>query len=348
MAQWQFITQERNGAEIADVLGLTQRKLLFQEGQSGLISASISVNDTKARRDAAGGLAPGQHELKVYRDGEAIETVFQLSDMSASGSENSMRLGFEWSGIASYLQDALVLPSASIYSGTQLPYDWIAAFQARTGGDYGITQGAVQGTAPNRQKMVTAETSLFAAINELADTGDGFSWAIDTNRAYREWHSTRGSDNGIVLEPTTNVKSWSYSESAKPGELVSDLLVNGPPGTQQVSASDATARGLYGRREAAVTMFSDAEASTVTSGQLQASADAGIFSRVTPMIIPQITIDATHKSIPWGSYWLGDIVTFRVRIGNYDWINQPYRIVQIEVTLDDNDNERITLGVNAL
>jgi hypothetical protein len=45
---------------------------------------------------------------------------------------------------------------------------------------------------------------------------------------------------------------------------------------------------------------------------------------------------------------LGDIVTFRVRAGGYDFINQPYRIVQIDIALDDNDNETITLGVNAL
>jgi hypothetical protein len=37
-----------------------------------------------------------------------------------------------------------------------------------------------------------------------------------------------------------------------------------------------------------------------------------------------------------------------VRIGKWDWINQLYRIVQIEIALDDNDNETITLGVNAL
>ena len=41
-------------------------------------------------------------------------------------------------------------------------------------------------------------------------------------------------------------------------------------------------------------------------------------------------------------------MTFRVRAGGYDFINQPYRIVQIDIALDDNDNETITLGVNAL
>jgi hypothetical protein len=347
-AQWQWITQARNGAQIADVTGLANRRMLFQENQPGMVSAGLRVNDMRARRDDLGGLAPGQHELKVYRNGEPIETVFQMTDVNVSGNANTMSLAFEWAGIASYLQDALVLPQATMFSSTTLPWTWINTFQSRTGGSYGITQGTVSGTAPNRQKLVSSETGLLAAINDLAGTGDGFSWAIDTNRAYREWHSTRGADNGIVLEPGVNVLDWSFGESTKPGELVSDLFVNGPPGTQQVTASDSTTRTLYGRREAAVTMFSDVEASSVTDGQLKANADAGIASRVTPMIIPQIKLKSGHQSIPWGSYWLGDIVTFRVRIGNYDWINQPYRIVQIEVSLDANNNEAITLGVNGL
>jgi hypothetical protein len=163
-----------------------------------------------------------------------------------------------------------------------------------------------------------------------------------------EWHSQRGADNGIVLEPGVNVTEWSYSENTGPGEIVTDVLVNGPPGSQQTTASDSTARTTYGRREAALSFFADFEGASVTNGQLKAHADSAIAARIAPIIIPQIRLVRNHASIPWGSYWLGDIVTFRVRAANYDFINAPYRIVQIDVSLDDNDNETITLGVNAL
>ena len=348
MAQWQFITKARNGAQIADVTGLRDRRLLFQLGQPGMVSASLRVNDPRARRDNTGGLQTGVHELKVYRDGEAIETVFQLSKTDVAGSADTTTLGFEWQGIASYLQDALVYPQATAYSSTTLPWTWINTFQARTGGSYGITQGAVTGTAPTRQKTVTQEASLFESIHDLANSGASFDWAIDTNRAYREWHSQRGEDNGIVLEPGVNVAEWSYTENTGPGEIVTDVLVNGPPGSQQTTASDATARTIYGRREAALSFFADFEAAAVTDGQLKAHADSAIAARVAPIVIPQVRLVRNHPSIRWGSYWLGDIVTFRVRAANYDFINAPYRIVQIDVALDDNDNESITLGVNAL
>lgn len=348
MAQWQFITQARNGAQIADLTGLRDRRMLWQLGQPGMVSASLRVNDPRARRDSTGGLQTGVHELKVYRDGEAIETVYQLAKTDVNGGIDSYTLGLEWQGIASYMQDALVYPQQSAYSGTTLPWTWINTFQSRTGGSYGFTSGTVTGTPASRSKSIQQETSLFEAIHDLAVSGGGFDWAINTNRQYIEWHSQRGADNGIVLEPGVNVVEWSYTENTGPGELVTDILVNGPPGSQQTTASDSTARTTYGRREAALSFFADFEDASVTTGQLQSHADSAIAARIAPIIIPQIRLVNDHPSIPWGSYWLGDIVTFRVRAGGYDFINAPYRIVQIDLALDDNDNETITLGVNAL
>lgn len=350
MAQWQAVTQARNGSAIADINALADRKMLFQLGQPPMFSASLRVNDPKARRDSLGGLTPGVHELKLYRNGSAVESVFQLVNASVTGDVNTLRLGLEWHGIASYLQDALVYPQSPVttaYSGTTLPWTWINAFQSRTGGSYGITQGAVSGTAPTRQKSIATEASLFQSINDLATTGAGFDWAIDSSRAYREWHSMRGEDNGLVLEPGVNVQEWSYSENTGPGQIVTDLLVNGPPGSQQVSASDSTARTLYGRREALVSMLSNYEASGVNA-MLQAQATAAIATHIAPVIVPQIRLVRNHQSVAWGSYWIGDIVTFRARVGSYDWINEPYRIVQIAVDLDAAGNETVTLGVNAL
>jgi hypothetical protein len=348
VTQWQFVTQERNGSQIADLTGLTQRRLLFQLGQPCVVSARMLVNDPRARRDSTGGLQTGVHELKVYRNGEALETVFALTKTDISASYDTITLDLEWQGIASYLQDALVFPQASAYSSTTLPWTWINTFQSRTGGSYGITQGTVSGTPPTRQKSITAETNLFEAITDLATSGDGFDWAIDTNRAYREWHSQRGSDNGLVLEWGVNVTEWALTESTGPGELVTDVYVNGPPGSQQVTASDSTARTTYGRREAALSFFADFEDASVTTGQLQSHADSAIAARIAPVIIPQIRLAVDHQSIPWGSYWLGDIVTFRARAAGYDFINAPYRVVQVDVALDENDSATVQVGVNAL
>jgi hypothetical protein len=348
MAQWKFVTQARNGSPIADLApALTQRRLTFQLNRPPVISASIPVSSPLAKRDEDGGLQPGVHELKLYRDGETVETVYQLVRSSVSADQNTMRLDLEWHGIASYLQDALVFDSTTAYSSTTLPWTWINTFQSRTGGGYGITQGPVIGTAPTRQKTVTQYAGLLDTIIELSESGDGFDWSIDTNRTYREWHPTRGSDNGLLLEYGSNVAAFSFTESTAPGEIVTDVYVQGPPGSQEVTASNSTSRTTYGRREASLTFFADFEASTVTNGQIQKHADAAIAERIAPIVIPQITLMRESSTAPWGSYWLGDTVTFRADVGAYQKINAEYRIVQIDVELDDNDNETISLGLNA-
>jgi hypothetical protein len=348
MAQWSFITQHRNGPPIADLVALSDRRLLFQLGQPGIASGTLRIADPLARRDSLGGLAPGLHEMKVLRDGDAVETVFQLARTSIRGTENTVDISLEWHGIASYLQDALVYPQAAIYDGTTLPWTWINAYQSRTGAALGITQGTVTGSAPNRQVSIEQEASLFEQITNLSRSADGFDWVIDTERTYREWHSQRGQDRGLVLEPGRNVIAWSYDEDTGPGEIVTDIIVKGAPGSADVTASDTTSRSLYARREAVVTLPASFEPSTVTDGQLQAFASAAMAARVAPIIVPQFRLVRSHPSVAWGSYWLGDIVTFRTPVGLYDSINQPYRIVQIEVNIDDEDNETVTLGVNAL
>jgi len=349
MAQWSFVTQSRNGSQIADIgTELQNRRLLFQLGQPGVISGVLRATSARASRDANGGLQTGVHELKVYRDGEVLETVFALTKTDVAGSVDTVSLSLEWQGISSYFQDALVFPQTTEYSGTQLPWDWIDTFQTRSGGDYGITQGTVTGTPPTRIKTIQSETSIFESIHSLATSGAGFDWRINQNREYQEWHSQRGADNGIVFEPGVNVTEWSFTESTGPGEILSDVYVNGPPGSQQVTASDITTRGVYGRREAALSMFADAEDASITTGHLQDTADRAITGYVAPVIIPQIRLARNHQSIPWGSVGLGDIVTFRVRVASYDFINQPYRIAQISIELDPNNNETITLGLNAL
>jgi hypothetical protein len=130
--------------------------------------------------------------------------------------------------------------------------------------------------------------------------------------------------------------------------MVTDVIVTGPPGSATVTQGDADARGVYGRREAAISFFSDFEDAAISEGQLQAHADRALIDRTTPVIIPQVRLVANHQSIPWGSYWLGDTVTVRARIGNYHSFSSPFRIIQIDVELDENDNESITLGLNAV
>lgn len=347
MTQFAWITQHRNGAEIADVgVALKQRKYTLQLNRPMIATASISAADPHAIRGDVGGLQPGVHELMIRRDGIAQETVLQLAKLDVSADANTIGLSFEWQGISSYLQDALIYPQAAAYSSTTLAWDWIETYQARTGANLGITEGTNTGTPPTRQKTIQQEAELLASIQQIAESGDGFDYAINTNREWVEWHTERGSDNSLVLEYGVNLHTFSYTEDTSPGQITNAIFVVGPPGTNVVTATDTDSRTTYGRREAAASFFADFEDSTVTTGQLQAHADRIITERPNPKIVPALRIAANHPSLEWGSYNLGDTVTFRAKVADYATIDAPYRIVQIDIDLDDNDNESVTLGLN--
>ncbi len=346
---WSWITQERNGAAIADVgVAISNRKITLQLNRPPIATASLRANDPRAQQGDIGGLRPGVHEMKIFREAVAQETVYQLSKVDVAGDANTIGINLEWQGIASYFQDALIYPQSAAYSSTTLPWDWIETYQARIGGDYGISEGSVTGTPPTRQKTIQQEAELLATIQQLAESGYGFDYAINTNREWVEWHTERGSDNGLVLEYGVNLHTFSYTEDTGPGQITNAIFVIGPPGTNVVTATDSDSRTTYGRREAAASFFADFEDSTVTDGQLQAHADKIIAERPNPKIVPALRIAANHPSLAWGAYDLGDTVEFRAKIADYDTINAQYRIVQIDVDIDDNDNESITLGLNSV
>lgn len=337
--------QIRNGAEIAVMPNATNRRFSFYLNRPSEFTCEISLAAPEATRD---NLTPGTRELIAYRNGAALETVFALTrvDVKADATEQRLELGFE--GIATYLADALVLAKSNAYTGTTLAWDWIETFQARTGANYGFAEGIYTGTPPTRTRVIEQDASVLDEIIALSESGDGFDFNVGVDRAWNEWHTSRGNDLGVVLEYGVNVQSFDYEESTAAGEIVTDVRAYGPPnsGPPRVAA-DATARTLYGRREASVQFMSESENATVTSGQLQKFADASL-DRSSPLVIPQVQLVKNHPSIEWDSYWLGDTVTFRAKLASYAEIDQPYRIIGIHVDVDENDNESITLDLNTI
>ena len=346
MSLYQWVTQERAGRQLEDIApGLSgSRRMTFQLNRGGMVSGEMDANHPLCRKDL--GLEEGVHELVVYRDGVPLETVFRLCEPDIGATTDAATVGFQWQGIQSYFQDALVLAQASAYSGTTLPWTWINTFQARTGGAYSVTQGAQTGTAPTRTKQVQQDAGLMDAIIQLSEANNGFDFGIDAARRWNEWHTQRGSDRGVHLELGVNIAEVGWKKNAGPGELVSDLWVHGPPGSASVVASDTAARTKYGRRESSLGFFADMEAVAVSTGQLQGYANSIIDDRVKPLAIPKLRLE--RDALEWGSYWLGDTVHVVAEIGNYDRLDGKYRIVQIDVDVDENDNEKISLGVNAL
>ena len=347
----QVRTQSRNGAGNGTYLTrLQDRRASFYLNRPPTLSGVLSAESGNA---TLLGVRPGIDEALLLRDGEPLESVFACTSNAITADRDETRVAIEWQGIASYLADAIVLGQATPYSSTTLPWTWVNTFQTRTGGSvYGITQGTTTGSPGTRQATVESDTGLLDKIIELSESSTGFDWNIGTDRKLNLWYPTRGSSNGLTFEYGVNVAAYSYTEDAGPGEIVTDLRVIGPPGTAVGTATNATAQATYGRREASTTFFADFEAASVSNSQITAHADRIIAERIRPIIVPELTLRTTsgtgHASVPWGTYWLGDTIRFKAAVGTFGVIDASYRIVAIHVEWDENDNETISVEVNAV
>lgn len=344
MARWNLVLQARNGDALTELPGARSMRFSFYLNRPAMASCTLPMTSREATRD---NIVPGAREMIAYRNGSPVETVFALTNATVSADRDNMELQLEFAGIMCYLQDALVYGRAAAYTGTSIPWTWINTFQTRTGAAYGITQGTQNGSTTSRSRTIQQDAGLLDEIINLSESSPGFDFNIDTDRAYNEWHTQRGADNGLALEYGSNVVAFDYEENGGPGEIVTDLRVVGPSGSGNVkTATSSTAQTTYGRREASVAYLSDVEVAAVTDSQLQKFADAAILERKQPLITPSVTLLQDHLSTAWGSYWLGDTVALRAKLGNYLAIDASYRIVAIHVDLDDSMNESIRLELN--
>ena len=348
MAFWQVRTQSRDSSGITYLNRLQDLTASFYLNRAPEMSGTFNAESGNA---TLLGVRPGIDEALLLRDGQPIESVFACTGNSVNAGADETSVTVQWQGIASYLADGIVLGQSTPFSSTTLPWTWINTFQSRTGASvYAITQGTQTGTPPTRQATVEQDAGLLDKIIELAESGNGFDWNIDTARAYNEWHTERGNDNGLTLEYGSNVSEYSYDESVGPGDIVTDVRVIGPPGSPIATASDSTARTTYGRREISATFFADFESATVSNSQLTAHATRLAAERTRPLIIPRLklrTIDGTtHPSVAWGTYWLGDTIRFKASVGAFGSLDASYRIVAIHIAIDENHNESVELELN--
>ena len=344
---YSWTTQARNGAAIADITGFTNRRISYYLNRPCTASATLSLASPNALRDSTnGGLQPGVHEMKIYRDGIAQETVFRLDSVGINFDGDRTTLDLEWSGIMNYLADGLILGRQARWTSTTLPWTWINNFQSRTGAAFGITSGTTTGTATSQTRTIQQDAGLLDEIVALSESGTGFDFQIDASRAFNLWYPKRAT-NTIYVDSRVNVRGFDWIESAGAGEIVTDVRCFGGSGTAKSpqASSDATARTTYGRREASITYPVELESATVTSGNLASYASAAIAERKNPLIIPGVKIDNTHPSLAWGTYDVGSTVELYLDVSPYAVIDDTYRIGAIHVEPDDNDNESISLDL---
>ena len=347
MAAWDFITTSRTtGVSLGNLTDLADRKISLYLNQPGSVSGTIDLASNQARRDW---LEAGVHELVVRREGDAVETVFQLATVNPTldgQGGGSLELG--WLGIGSYLSDVTVGPNYTQASIAQNVAAWniVSTALAKTGASvYAITDGADSSGQPSKTFDSQEERDVKQAVTDLGDLADGFDWWVDADRGFRTAWPLRGTDKSasIVLEHARNCIVENLAEDASPGSLINKIVVKGA-NNAQATAVDTSSRDAYGLREGIVSISDES-----SPARLQQYADAILGWRSVPRIVPVVHLDTMHPDYVFGDVWLGDIVRLVARAGaaSYVDVDAAYRVVALHIELDNEGFESVTLEVNA-
>jgi hypothetical protein len=343
-SDWAFVTRSQAGTTYADLSPyLGNRGLYFPLNRPPVVMAAMPLSAPSARLDW---LTSGVHELEVWRANEQVDALFRLVDVGVMLGPLTGAITLRWEGIETYLSEVNT-PAATRNTG-QAAHAWdvIDDIQGLTGGDYGFTQGLVPSTDPTKARTYAAdEVDGLSSIQQLSERDDGFDFAFDKNRAFNCYYPYRGSDNGLVLEWQAQARAMSYSIFGGPGGIATDVKVKDSAGTTG-TASDATARTTYGRREQVLTLADLAEA----SGVLDEYALSALAIAQNPIFAPDIELNTKHPDVEWGSFWLGDTTRVRARYDDGRFVNEDraMRITGISVNLSQNNDERVGVDVDEL
>lgn len=291
--------------------------------------------------------ATGYNEVRIARGsrelvgGQLLYTYPRLES-------NRATLELKAAGFLELLSKRYLFETDTLtYSATdmgQVAWNFIDQTQSKDDGSFGITLGTIQASRTITDSWKPYASSIKDILLGLTDRINGIDIEFTPDKVFNVYYPGIGTDKtelrfgfpgnirnlGLPIDATTLV-NVSINRGAGNGLDVQPI---------EVRTSDPST-AVYSRRE-----HIDDYPSVVETQTLDDKGDETLRLYATPMAIPEVTIDGTQDP-PLGAYWIGDQVRFTVD-------NQPafspidgqtWRIDEIDVSVDANDHEDITLKV---
>lgn len=210
---------------------------------------------------------------------------------------------------------------------------WTLINDSQTLGSWGITKGdGVGGTNVKRDRNYDVGSVIGQMLDELGRVDSGYEWEVDANLAFNVWRQ-RGSpiaDPVVYGRDITGVK-----RTVDTSKFANAVRYSGADGVTPATAVQTP--GPEGRWEIQVGDTSLQEAATV-------AAKATWELAVDAVVTPSYTVTMAPGWWAPTRVWLGDTIRLIVKSGRLN-VDITDRVTQIEVDLDDNGKETVTLTI---
>lgn len=346
-----------NGTLLADLTGRAKNRTFSRiRNEAEDMSFDLDFNDfhdycSKISVHPRALLIPGQTELRIRRYDKYLvggQITYAQPSISASDQKITVRA----SGFLNLLKDRFI-PYTQFLAQDVASMCWQAINTSQSlvdpsgnpVGDFGIRLGTLPSIALSNQTPNRVAIRDF--LQKMAsDPDNGFDFDFTYNKTLN-FYAQMGIDRPEVrFEYPNNIKSFQMPLDAT--RIANEVIALGSgigntiPSTADVPnlASQLT----YKLRQDITTVNGDDN----SAGGVTAVANAELASWGVPLEMPQLVVDGNKPPFV-GSYDVGDYVW--VTLGGYKWFDAADGLLRIEkytVAIDDNDDENVTLYLEAL
>lgn len=235
--------------------------------------------------------------------------------------------------------------AGSSLSRKDLAWSLINQSQSLTNGDFGITRGLTGGSTTIYDKTY-ARTKIMDALVALTQLQtDPIDIEFTHDKVFNTYDSIGSNRPDVVFEyPGSILDIAAPDDGTEIANEVIGIGAGAADGTQAVYIAEdipsQTERQL--QQEVLLTSGTDNSDNGITD-----AAEAELAAKKAPIKIPAIIVNGNVA--PYiTDYGIGDRVS--IKVNNHPImsdINGMYRIEKMKISVDDNDNEQVTLEVSA-
>jgi hypothetical protein len=302
----------------------------------GLPWAEFSIDMWKPEATTTN-LAEGQREVRIKRDGVLVWGGYLWT---AEVSTDTQLVRCQCEGWFSMFYHRLIDQDKIFEDVEQFDIAWqiLNYTQGLTDGNLGVTRGpeANSGQVKTKKYRYWERQNVAEAINELSEMQDGFDYDIAPNKVFHMYYPRRGSLLATNFEMDVNVNNVYVLRDAR--ELVTE--VHGIGGGEEKATCiavvvDTGARATYKLRQEAHDFGNIKHFNTMVKRTTR-----WLNNHKAPTRQPQVGVVLTPPDL--FTFNIGDRAPVIASAG-YLQINATYRIIAIEVFLDQTGVEVVTV-----
>lgn len=289
--------------------------------------------------DAYAVLTPYTADIIVKKNKVPLFGV-HIYDRTFTLTSEKRTIGIKADGFLNLFKDRYITKTYSPQSMTDIAWDLIDTTQDDTNGDFGVTLGPNQYETVNRERDYDDKNIKDALVQQTDILGSEFDFEFTWDKKFNTYEAIGSEKPEVILTYPEIITDVTVPDTA--GGLFNRIRALGSgTGVEKLSsiANDTTSQTNYKLREKPV-LYND----ITVQDTLDEHAERDLSQSKEIMKLPAIRIPGSSFDLT--SNWIGDRV--RITIKGIPSLNVDgmYRIEKISASLDDNDEEDITLEVD--